>query len=217
MTILGGEDAPVVVITGPTGAGKSTLCRWLAARGAFVLSADRVGHEMLLDEGVHDALVGTFGDEILTSGGEIDRSRLGRRVFSDPQALAALNEIVHPPLVAEVERRIARLRRSRGVPLIVVDAALHFQFSPPLPSDCVVGVSADAPTLKTRIMQRDQLGEAEAEQRLARQSDVLKDVARADIVLDGGIEMGELRDALFAALDERLGTKLTASDPGYFR
>jgi dephospho-CoA kinase len=169
MSNLGGKDAPVLVLTGPTGGGKSTLAEWLAERGAFVLDADRIGHELLFDEEIRDRVVQSFGQEQLDEDGEIDRRRLGSVVFADPSSLEKLNAIVHPALSSEIERRIARLRGSRGVPLIVLDAALYFQMPSPTECDLVLGVSVDAETRKRRIMQRDGLADSEAEERMERQ------------------------------------------------
>jgi dephospho-CoA kinase len=213
MKLRSGPQAPVLVVMGPSGAGKSLVCRWLDERGAFVLDADRIGHETLELSQVRSALVARFGPQIAPQG-PIDRRRLGSLVFSDPQALAALNSIVHPPLLQEIERRIAALRRSRAVELIVVDAALHFRFEPPLRCDLVLGILADASLRKKRIMLRDGLTPEEAEARLLRQAEIVADVARADVVLQNDGDAASLRQSLFAALDERLGTSLGASDAG---
>jgi dephospho-CoA kinase len=214
MSVLGGEDAPLLVLTGPTGGGKSTLAGWLARRGAFVLDADRMGHELLVTPELRQRIVERFGDAHLDEEGEIDRRSLGAAVFADAEALADLNGIVHPLLRQEIERRIARLRRSRGVPLIVLDAALYFQMPDPLPCDLVLGVSVDAQTRKSRIMQRDGLGEREAEERMERQADVVDSLQRADRLFQTDREPAELRPAFFALLDEALGLRLAQSDPG---
>ena len=70
MSVLGGEDAPFLVLTGPTGGGKSLLADWLAQRGAFVLDADRIGHELLLDPSIRDRVVERFGVRLLDAVSE---------------------------------------------------------------------------------------------------------------------------------------------------
>lgn len=210
---IGGVDAHVLVLMGPTGAGKSLLASWLDQRGAHVIDADRVGHEQLEEDSVQRALVERFGPGI-SRDGAIDRRALGRLVFAEDSALADLERIVHPRIRAEIERRVERLRRSRAVEWIVIDAALHFRFDPPIACDWVLGVSASASSRKMRIMQRDRLSEAEAEARLSRQDDVVAALARADRVLENDGDAASLRQALFSALDERFATRLVESDPG---
>jgi dephospho-CoA kinase len=213
MSGRGGPDAPVLVVAGATGTGKSTVCRWLGERGAFVIEADRVGHEILLDAAIRERIAAVFGPEALDSEGHVDRAALGRKVFANADELAKLNAIVHPPLVAEVERRIARLRRSRAVTLIVVDAALHFQFDPPLPCDAVLMTTADPREARRRIVERDGLSPEQAQARLDRQEAVSASLSRADAVLDTFRPPAEVRDELLARVDELLDLRLAESDP----
>lgn len=213
MSGLGGPDAPVLVVAGTTGTGKSTVCGWLAERGAFVIEADRVGHEVLLDPAIRGSIADAFGDDVLDDEGQVDRAALGRKVFASPAELAKLDAIVHPPLVAEVERRIARLGRSRAATLIVVDAALHFQFDPPLACDAVLMTTVEPAEARRRIMARDGLTEAQAQDRLDRQRAVSASLSRADAVLDTFRSSQEVRRELLARVDELLDLRLAESDP----
>ncbi len=199
-------EVPVLVVTGPTGAGKSTLCGWLAERGAWWIDADAVGHEMLDREEIRSRVVEAFSTAILDADGGVERRLLAQVVFGEAEALARLNAIVHPPLVAEIHRRIDVLRRSRAAELIVVDAALHFQFEPSLPADLVVGVSAERELRLGRIRDRDALDDESARRRIEGQSAVEASLGRADEVLDSSVPRSELRRQLFDLVDRRLGT-----------
>lgn len=213
MSPRGGPDAKVLVVTGQTGSGKSTVCRWLAQRGAFVIDADRVGHEILAREELARQLVEDFGPGILDDEGRVDRGELGPLVFADPSALARLNRRVHPPLVEEIGRRIARLRRSRAVELIVVDAALHFVFEPRIECDAVLMTEAPPEEQLRRIRERDALDEAQARQRLERQAKILDHRGEADRVLDTSDEAGRVRREMLLNVDALLGTELSETDP----
>lgn len=209
-----GPDAPVLVVAGPTGAGKGLLCRWLAQRGAFVVEADRVGHEMLLVPAVVEELVAAFGGGIRGGDGAVDRAALGRAAFADEASRQRLNRIVHPPLVAEIRRRIDHLRRSRGTQLIVVDAALHYEFEPPVPCDAVLWATAPREVRRERILARDGIDAAAADARLERQAGLdATGTLRADAVLDTDRPRGELRDELLATVDRLAGSDLATSDP----
>ncbi len=212
MTGGGGPDAKVLVVTGQTGTGKSTVCRWLAQRGAFVIDADRVGHEVLLQPAIRDRLVEVFSPEILDEEGVIDRRALGRKVFADEAALAELNLIVHPPLVERVEARIQELRQSCAVELIVVDAALHFLFKRRIECDAVLLTVTGREEQLRRIMSRDGIGREEAENRLARQAGILDHREEAEIVLDTSASCGRVRREMLLRVDAVLDLRLARSD-----
>lgn len=86
-----------VAITGGIGAGKSTALAAFRAHGAATVSSDEIVHHLLAtDDSVRDALVGRFGEQILGEDGRPDRSRIAAIVFSDPEALAFLEGLLHP-------------------------------------------------------------------------------------------------------------------------
>jgi dephospho-CoA kinase len=115
----------MIGLTGGIGSGKSTVAAMLADRGAVVIDADRVAHEVYLPgtEG-HESLVQRFGTEILGEGGVVDRGRLGALVFNDPQALADLNGIIHPLVRQEVARRLIAANEEDPDAVVVIEAAL---------------------------------------------------------------------------------------------
>lgn len=203
----------VVALTGPTGAGKSTVAGWLAGRGAAVIDADRVGHEVLRMPAVRGAVVDRFGTEILGDDGEIDRKVLGRLVFPDAGALADLEAISHPTLLAELAGRIETLQRGRVAALIVVDAALWFQWPERPEADLVLGVKAPLVLRVDRIRERDGLNETAAIHRVRRQSAIESSLDQADAVLDTADAPERVRRLLLETLDEHLGLDLVATDP----
>lgn len=86
-----------VAITGGIGAGKSTALAAFHAHGAATVSSDEIVHHLLAtDDGVRDALVARFGEEILGEEGRPDRARIAAVVFDDPEALAFLEGLLHP-------------------------------------------------------------------------------------------------------------------------
>lgn len=211
---LGGPDAPVIVLAGTTGSGKTELADALARRGALRIDADRVGHETLRDAAVRDAVVEAFGPDVLDGHGEIDRRALGARVFTDPDALRVLNALVHPPLVAEIARRVESYLATRACPLVVIDAALWWQFEARPPVDLVVMITADPVLREERIRVRDGLEAGPARERIARQTEVEASLGRADAVLDTTASTPEeSREQLLRLLDERVGARLWISDP----
>jgi dephospho-CoA kinase len=89
-----------VAVTGGIGAGKSETLHAFARHGAAVISSDEIVHELLRgNEEVKRAVIQRLGEEVLGEDGEIDRGKVGKVVFSDPQALAWLEGLLHPLVV----------------------------------------------------------------------------------------------------------------------
>ncbi len=95
-----------VALTGGAGSGKSTVAQMFAERGARVVDADALAHD-LLEPGrpENDAVRAAFGPLIADSEGRILRPALRARVFSDPKARATLEAILHPPIRAALKQR----------------------------------------------------------------------------------------------------------------
>jgi dephospho-CoA kinase len=115
----------LIGLTGGIGSGKSTVALMLAERGAVVIDADRVAHEVYAPgtEGF-DLLVERFGPSILDEQGRVDRRRLGTLVFNDSKALADLNAIIHPLVRKEVARRLLEVTTDDPDAIVVLEAAL---------------------------------------------------------------------------------------------
>ena len=115
----------MIGLTGGIGSGKSTVAAMLAERGASVIDADRVAHEVYepATEG-HGLLVERFGGGILDEAGRVDRRLLGGIVFNDPAALADLNRIIHPLVRKEVARRLLEISQEDPDAIVVLEAAL---------------------------------------------------------------------------------------------
>ena len=97
----------VVGLTGGIGAGKSTVSKLLAERGAAIVDADEIARDLQRPgTPVVAAMVERFGDHIIAEDGSLLRAEVAKIVFSDEQALKDLNGIVHPAMQAEIQRQI---------------------------------------------------------------------------------------------------------------
>ena len=115
---------PVLGILGGVASGKSTVARLLAARGAEVVDADVIGHQVLNLPHVRRRLCDEFGPAICAPDGSISRQALAGEAFMDARKLDTLNGIVHPIIMARVRQMIADIRRKGKAPLVALDAAL---------------------------------------------------------------------------------------------
>lgn len=117
-----------VGLTGGLATGKSFVGRALAERGCYLIKADDIGREVMAPGGeAFDAIVREFGQEIVALDGSIDRKRLAADVFADPRRLAALNGIVHPPVIRREDQLIEEIGRRDPRAIIVCEAAVMIE------------------------------------------------------------------------------------------
>lgn len=192
----------VIGLTGGIGSGKSTVSQFLEELGAVIIDADKVGHEAFkLNTKSFREVVDAFGEEILTPDGEIDRQKLGKAVFSDPKALAKLNDIVHPRIYDLVKVRLEDYRR-RGVKVVVlempllVEVPLSMKAGQPTLSDELdevwVTVAPEAVVLQ-RLGKKTGLSEPEARARIRSQLPSEERLKHADVVIDTDCGLDELK------------------------
>src|SRR5260370_18863573 len=112
--------ATVIGLTGPIGAGKSTVAGMLRSLGEKVLDADALAHDEQSRGTVgYSAIVQTFGTKVLGEDKEVDRKKLADEVFGDPAKLAKLERILHPRVIARILEARKMLRESE---VLVVEA-----------------------------------------------------------------------------------------------
>jgi dephospho-CoA kinase len=86
----------IIGVTGGIGSGKSAVSRILRDLGAAVVDADIIAKSVISSSGkAFDELVDYFGTDIVGENGEIDRSKLAEKAFSDKVMLHTLNSITH--------------------------------------------------------------------------------------------------------------------------
>jgi dephospho-CoA kinase len=172
----------LVGLTGGIGSGKSTVSAMLAARGAVVVDADAITRELQQPgQPVLDAIVERFGPGVLLPDGALDRAALAALVFSDPDALADLNAIVHPAVGAEIARRIEAAAGTDAV--VVLDIPLLAE-NPRKGLAATVVVDAPVDVAVDRLVRLRAMDEADARARIARQATREERAARADRVID---------------------------------
>ena len=119
-------------ITGGVGAGKSTVLDFLAEKyRAYVMKADEIGHLVMKPgQECYEPVIALFGKQIIKDDKTIDRRQVSDVVFSHPDMLERLNEIIHPAVKRYIRRQL-ELKRQQGQKICVVEAALlledHYQ------------------------------------------------------------------------------------------
>ena len=173
----------LIGLTGGIATGKSSFAAALRAAGAPVLDADQLARAAVA-KGTPGlaSLVAEFGSDILTTTGDLDRRRMGARVFADPEERARLEAIVHPAVRALFRAERDRLS-AEGHSLAFYDVPLLYEAGLANEVELVVVVWAPRASQLARLAARDGLSAEEAAARLAAQLPIDDKAARADVVV----------------------------------
>jgi len=194
-----------VGLTGGIGAGKSTVAALLEERGAVVTSADEVARDVVSpgSDGLA-AVVAEFGDGILAPDGSLDRSALGRLVFSDDLRRARLEEILLPLIAAEAWARMDAVPAGQ---VVVYDIPLLVEGQMQDMFDLVIVVEADLELRLERLSERG-MNRDEALARIAVQATDEERRGVADVIVSNS---GAMED-LSAEVDRLWSTRIL--EPG---
>ena len=189
----------VVGLTGGIGSGKSTVSALLAERGAVIVDADAITRQVQ-EPGteVFQAIVDRFGPGVVAAGGSLDRKALAAIVFSDQDALAELNTIVHPAVGAEVARRLQEQAGTDHV--VVLDVPLMVE-SGQMPAERLIVVDCPEDVAVRRLVEQRGFSEQDARARIAAQASREERLAHADFVVDNAGTHADLEgqiDALWS-------------------
>lgn len=171
-----------VALTGGIATGKSYCLAHFAELGVPVVDADRLAREAVTrgSPGLR-AVVERFGAEVLAKDGSLDRPALGRIVFGDPRARAALEAIIHPEVYRHIREWFANL--PPGTRVAMADIPLVFETGHNHDFDAVVVAACSPAEQVRRVVGRDGLSEREARARLAAQWPIDEKVKRASHVI----------------------------------
>lgn len=184
----------VLGLTGGIAAGKTAVGQLFQARGAVLIDADQVARQVVQKSqpGLAE-IVALFGTTILNAAGELDRSKLGRLVFSDPSQLNRLNAVIQPRIRQEIINQSAAYR-AQGYPLVVVMIPLLYEMNYETICDAVLDVDIPLELQVKRVMMRDHLTIDEAKQRITAQLSREQRLSRADFILDTSGNLLQLQE-----------------------
>ena len=181
----------LVGLTGGIGSGKSTISSLLEGKGAVIIDADAIVREVQLPgSAVLAELAAKFGPGVLAADGSLDRQAVANIVFTDPDALKALNAIVHPAVGKEMNRRMIEQRTTDHV--VILDIPLLTENPREgLQGKIVVDVPVEVQVV--RLVQYRGFDEADARARISRQATREQRLATADFVVDNSGDLADLQ------------------------
>ncbi|KAK8968576.1 hypothetical protein KSP40_PGU015298 [Platanthera guangdongensis] len=156
----------IVGLTGGIASGKSTVSDLFRSSGVPVVDADIVARDVVRKgtPGLRKVAI-AFGDDILLENGEINRSRLGQIVFSDPAKRQLLNRLLAPHISSSIFWEIVKLW-VKGCKVILLDIPLLFEAKMDRWMDPIIVVWINPEAQLQRLMVRDGISEEEARTRL---------------------------------------------------
>jgi dephospho-CoA kinase len=196
------ESMLMIGLTGGIGAGKSSVAKRLEERGAIVIDSDALARAALGrgTDGLAE-VVQTFGDEILTPDGDLDRAKLAQVVFADPHRRQVLESIVHPRVHSGVAQVVAAAPPEaivvNDVPLLV-EAGLAASY------DMVIVVLAAEQTRLARLTRERAMSEAQARSRISAQASDAERRAVADVIIENDGSLSQLWEAVDAVWREHV-------------
>lgn len=194
-----------VGLTGSIAVGKSFVVGVLAELGCRVLDADQTAREVVAPgTPALKALSEAFGNEILRADGTLDRSRLGAIVFADEGRRLELNSILHPFIIAAQDDQIRQWEQETPEGIAVVDAALMIESGGYLRFDKLIVVHCRPEIQLERLVSRNGLSLAEAQQRIAAQMSQDDKMKHADFLIDTSAGFESARQQTEAVFRELL-------------
>jgi dephospho-CoA kinase len=174
-----------VGLTGGLASGKSFVGRALADLGCYLIEADKLGHEVMAPGGeAYEAIVEEFGPNILDAEGWISRRRLSGIVWGHPERLEKLSSLVHPPVQAREEQRMAEIARADPRAIAVVEAAILVETGRYKSFDKLIVVTCTPEQQMERALERGSYNKEEILARLSSQLPLNEKLRVADYVID---------------------------------
>jgi dephospho-CoA kinase len=196
-----GDGLFIIGLVGRAGSGKSTVARAIVADGGAVIDADALGHQVTdQDPEVRRALAAEYGADVYLADGALDRRRVGAKVFTDPEARARLDALVHPRILQRAWEAMNQLRLAGHRGVVLLDSALLLQWGMERSCDAVLAVAAPEAEQIARLMASRGWSEAHARSVLGvqRPDDWFREAADHTIENTGSV--AELERAARAAV-----------------
>ncbi|XOD69452.1 MAG: dephospho-CoA kinase [Flavobacteriales bacterium AspAUS03] len=170
----------IVGLTGGIGAGKSTISILFSQKDLPIYNSD-LSAKILMEQVVplKKDIIKSFGRQVDRSG-QLDMKYLSQRVFKDASALRRLNALVHPWVLSDFRSWMCHHK----APYCIKETAILFESGTHLMCDLVITITAPLGERIKRIMQRDQVSQAQVLERVKNQWTDQEKHSRSDIIIE---------------------------------
>lgn len=194
-----------IAVTGGLASGKSSVCQFFKKRGAYVISADEIVHQLLsINTDLGQQVISLLGSDIVVND-QIDRGLIACKVFKYPLLLQSLERLVHPAVLKEIEHQYKQVRHSEEYSSFVAEIPLLFETAEKRMLDffdLIIAVVADPEASKKRFQDATGYTNEEYDRRMARQLDPKEKAKRAHYVLTNNGSLNDLQEAFQTLYDQ---------------
>jgi len=170
----------IIGLTGGIGSGKTTIANHLKSLGIPVYNSDDQAKKILFFPDTIETLMSVFGNVIFANE-LLDKEKLSKLVFNDPEKLKLLNQIIHPAVKVDFENW---LKANKNAPLVIKEAAILFESGSNKDCDAIISISAPQEMRIQRVIERDHLTYEEVMSRINNQwTDEMRNI-NSDYVVD---------------------------------
>jgi dephospho-CoA kinase len=174
----------IVGLTGGVASGKTAVSQVLKEEGAYIIDADQIARELVQPHTpAWNELIRAFGQEILQEDGSIHRKKLADKVFAEPEQRKLLNQILHPRIKEEMDRRAKAIGEKDPEAIVVIDAPLLVELGEHREMDKLIVVTTTQTQQVERLKDRDGTGPDEALRIVSSQMPMEEKVKFADYVI----------------------------------
>ena len=192
----------VVGVTGGIASGKSNVCSIITSLGYEVIDCDKITAELsVIDGPIYSAILKEFGNEYLNSNLELDKKLLAKYIFNNAEAKKRLDEITHPLIIEEVNRRLAKFDDG----LIFLEAPLLYEAKIEYLCDKIICVFLRKKIQVERLMEREGIDEDYALAKIHSQMDLYMKKELADYVIDSKGTFDETKAQVIKIIEELKG------------
>ncbi|MGL5000632.1 MAG: dephospho-CoA kinase [Cetobacterium sp.] len=191
----------ILGLTGGIGSGKSTVSKIFLSMGLKVLDADLIAKNILKDYKVKKEIQNKIGEEFVNfETGEIDRKKLKKKVFNNPDKLKLLNEIVHPKVLTVYKNYYEEYSNKNEI--VIFDVPLLFEVNLDKYCTKVIVVDIDPKIQIKRIKNRDGIEESLIKKIILSQISRNERNNKADILIENNGSLEELEFKIKKIIEE---------------
>jgi dephospho-CoA kinase len=183
-----------IAITGGLSAGKSSVAGFFKDLGAYLLDTDVIVHNLLESPFIQKQVVDLLGPQIIENN-TLNRTEIAKLVFKDPKKLELLEQILHPLVRDEVERKYKQACKEKNWNLFVVEIPLLFETNSQSYYDKTIAVIADEPSCQKRFMSKTNQNVHSFKERANRQLPQEEKAKKANFTLYNNGSLADLKRA----------------------